>query len=44
MSLLVSVFFVLTQSKSVTDSTDLPFKELLSPFLEVACNKKEMEC
>ena len=48
-SSLVFVFFVLTQSKSATDS----IKELLSrkemiisslSFLHVICNKKEMEC
>ena len=47
-SSLVFVFFVLTQSKSVTDSIkELLFtKEMISSwsFLDVICNKKEMEC
>ena len=47
-SSLVFVFFVLTQSKSVTDSIKelLSTKEMISSssFLDVICNKKEMEC
>ena len=47
-SSLVFVFFVLTQSKSATDSIKelLSRKEMISSlsFLHVICNKKEMEC
>ena len=47
-SSLVFVFFVLTQSKSATDSIKelLSRKEMISSlsFLHVICNKKEMKC
>ena len=47
-SSLVFVFFVLTQSKSVTDSIKelLSRKEMISSlsFVDVTCNKKEIEC
>ena len=47
-SSLVFLFFVLTQSKSETDSIKefLPRKEMISSlsFLDVICNQKEMEC